>query len=89
MKYKLIIDETKEEEIIIIAHKKKEIFDEIERLILNENDNLIGYLNEEIIMLSYNDVACFISENNKVFALVNDKKYLIKKRLYQLCKNAS
>ena len=84
MKYKLIIDETKEEEIIIIAHKKKEIFDEIERLILNENDNLIGYLNEEIIMLSYNDVACFISENNKVFALVNDKKYLIKKRLYQL-----
>ena len=42
MKYKLIIDETKEEEIIIIAHKKKEIFDEIERLILNENDNLIG-----------------------------------------------
>ena len=49
MKYKLIIDETKEEEIIIIAHKKKEIFDEIERLILNENDNLIGYLEDEIV----------------------------------------
>ena len=84
MKYKLIIDETKEEEIIIIAHKKKAIFDEIEKIISNENDNLIGYLNEEIVMLSYNEVACFLSENNKVYALVDNNKYLIKKRLYQI-----
>ena len=84
MKYKLIIDETKEEEIIIIAHKKKEIFDEIERLILNENDNLIGYLEDEIVILSFSDIVCFISENNKVYGLVENKKYLIKKRLYQI-----
>lgn len=84
MKYKLIIDPSKEEEIVITCHNKREIFDQIEQLISQENNNLLGYENDDIVMLSISDVSCFISDNNKVFALVNNHKYLIKKRLYQI-----
>lgn len=84
MKYKLIIDETKDEELIITCHHKREVFDQIEQLITNMDAQLIGYENEDIVILNYGDVVCFVSDNNKVFALVGKHKYLIKKRLYQI-----
>ena len=84
MKYKLIIDETKDEELIITCHHKREVFDQIEQLITNMDAQLIGYENEDIVMLNYDDVVCFVSDNNKVFALVGKHKYQIKKRLYQI-----
>lgn len=84
MKYKLIIDETKEEEIVIVCHQKRAIFDQIEQLINNMDTSLIGYDNEDIVMLNYSDIHCFISENNKVYALTDKHKYQIKKRLYQI-----
>lgn len=84
MKYKLIIDESKEEEIVIVCHYKREIFDQIEQMINNADNSLIGYENEDIVMLNYSDIHCFISENNKVYALTDKNKYLIKKRLYQI-----
>ena len=84
MKFKLVIDETKEEEVIINCHYKREVFDQIEQLVTNMDAQLIGYENEDIIILNLSDVACFVSDNNKVFALVDKHKYLIKKRLYQI-----
>ena len=38
MKYKLIIDETKDEELIITCHHKREVFDQIEQLITNKRN---------------------------------------------------
>ena len=84
MKYKLIIDPSLEEELIIIANKEKAIFKEIEKMILSEQQQIVGYLNDEIIILNKDEICCFISENNKVYALLNNNKYLIKKRLYQI-----
>jgi hypothetical protein len=60
MKYKLIIDETKDEELIITCHHKREVFDQIEQLITNMDAQLIGYENEDIVMLNYDDVVCFV-----------------------------
>ena len=37
MKYKLIIDETKEEEIIIYAHNRSELVSKIEKIINTDN----------------------------------------------------
>ena len=84
MKYKLIIDETKEEEIVITCHHKREVFDQIEQLISSIDTQQRGYENDDIVMLNYNQINCFISDNNKVYALTNNHKYLIKKRLYQI-----
>ena len=85
MKFTLIIDNTAEEEIIIKGKSYKPVFDRIKELIEEENNQqLIGYKDEEIVVLNLFDVSCFICESNKVYALVNNEKYQVKLRLYQI-----
>lgn len=84
MKYTLIIDKTREEEITIVAHEKKEIFDKIEKLVNSDSSDIIGIEGEDIVILDLNRVACFISDDNNVYALLDNHKYKIKKRLYQI-----
>ena len=51
---------------------------------MNEtSDGFIGYKENEAMMLDINDINCFITENNKVFAMT-DEKLLIKERLYKV-----
>lgn len=83
MKCSLFIDKEKEEEVLIYAHEETSLVKDI--ISLASSDNLInGILNDETVVINPSMVSCFLSENNKVYALIKDKKYLIKKRLYQL-----
>ena len=84
MKCYTYIEKTDEEKVLIYANERTKIVDEIESLISLTNIDLTGTFNVEIIKIDINEVSCFISENNKVFALINDKKYQIKQRLYQI-----
>lgn len=84
MKFSLNIDKNREEEVIIYAHESRPVFKEIERMLLNAECNLIGYESDSMIVLPLSDTACFVSQNDKVFALVDSHKYLVKKRLYQI-----
>lgn len=83
MKLKIFIDKTKDEEVLIYAHEKNEIIKEIERIVQQSNSELIGYKDNEAKKLSLFNINCFISENNKVFALT-DEKVQVKLRLYQV-----
>ena len=82
MKYTLNLDKTKEEEIIILAHSRNELIESIEKLIEGQNYNLIGYKNQQIYKLDLNNVFCFAVEDNKVYALLDKEKLLVKERLY-------
>ncbi len=84
MKCYTYIEKTDEEKVLIYANERTKLVDEIESLVLNSDVDLTGTFNDEIIKIDINDVSCFLSENNKVFALINDKKYQIKQRLYQI-----
>ena len=84
MKCYTYIEDVEEEKILIYAKERTKLVDEIESLVNSSHIDLTGIYNEEIVKLNINDVSCFISENNKVFALVNDKKYQIRRRLYQI-----
>ena len=83
MKLKIFVDKTKEEEILIYVHEKKGLVEEIERLVSENNFELIGYKDNEAQKLSLLEVNCFICENNKVFALT-DEKLAVRLRLYQI-----
>ena len=84
MKCQTIIDEKREEEVFIYAQKRSSLVDEIERLVESNNLTIKGTKDDEIIIINPLDVTCFISQNNKVFALIGEKQYKIKERLYQL-----
>lgn len=84
MKYSLIIDKNKEEEVIVIAHERHELVEKIEKLVFNNDKELTGYLDDEIIILDISKIACFISSDNNVYALVGENRYRVKKRLYQI-----
>ncbi|MDY3890285.1 MAG: LytTR family DNA-binding domain-containing protein [Bacilli bacterium] len=84
MKCQTIIDEKREEEVLIYAQKRSSLVDEIERLVESNNLTIKGTKDDEIIIINPLDVTCFISQNNKVFALIGEEQYKIKERLYQL-----
>ncbi len=83
MNLEIFIDKTKDEKVLVYAQEKNEIVKEIERIVKQSNSELIGYKDNEAKKLSLFDVNCFISENNKVYALT-DEKLQVKLRLYQI-----
>lgn len=84
MKCYTYIEDIEEEKILIYANKRTKLVDDIEALVLMDDVEIKGTFNDEIIKIDMMKVSCFISENNKVYALIQDKKYLIKYRLYQI-----
>lgn len=84
MKLKITIDRDREEEIFIFAHERTKLIDEIESLVNDYEKEIIGYTDGGVIKLSPAQIACFIVENNKVYAISGKEKLQIKMRLYQL-----
>ena len=87
MIFRLNLNPKCEEEIIANVHERTPLIDEIEKLVTKEgvNDQLTGYLEDEIKILKVDEVECFFVEDEKTYALYSDKKkYVIKKRLYEL-----
>jgi len=78
------IEKEHDEEVIIYAHEKNQLVIDIENIVKSASVELKGSYNDEIVIINPIDVCCFISEANKVYALVGDKRYQIKYRLYQL-----
>ncbi len=84
MKCIVTVDKDHEEEVIIFAHERTRLVDEIERLVKNGDSKITGYKDAEICMIDTADVYCFAVENNKVYAVTADNKLQVKQRLYQL-----
>ena len=85
MKYTIIIDKNREEEVIVYAKEKSTLTDEIERLVSDNNLGFIGYdKNGEGVNLTADEVYCFTAEDNKIFAITEKEKLRLKCRLYQL-----
>lgn len=84
MKITIIINKEREEEAIIYAHEKTELIGEIERLLSEETEVLVGYKEKEMVRLSIGEVYCFIVEDNKIYALCEKEKLQLKCRLYNL-----
>ena len=84
MKFTLKIQKDREEELLIYAHEDRPVFEEIRRMLQCPEQTLVGYNEENIVILSPAETVCFITEKDRVYALVGKKRYLVKKRLYQI-----
>ncbi len=82
MKCTVVIDEMRDEEVVIYAHKRTKFVEEITRFVSSDNQKINGYLQGEIVKLDINDVSLFSLDCGKLYAICDDERYLLKLRLY-------
>ena len=87
MKYKLIIDKSAEEEIVITAHAPSSLTQQIEDLIhgYSGTDSIMGYNEDEMRKLTFQEIECITILDRKVVAIDGEgKQYRLQERLRDL-----
>ena len=87
MKYKLIIDKEAEEEIIAIVHAPSSLTQQIEDLVCSYSgaDSLMGYREDEMRRLAFQDIECITVLDRKVMAIdTHGIRYRLQDRLRDL-----
>lgn len=87
MKFKLIIDKEKDEEVVATVHSRTPLIDEMEALILSHagTDRILGYTEDDIKMLCVSDIECVTVLDGKTYAVdAGNRQYRLKQRLYEL-----
>lgn len=70
--------------VVVYAPEKTKVIEEIENLAISEDINILGYDEDEVFPININDILSFYVENDKTYAILMDKTYSIKFRLYQI-----
>ena len=87
MKFKLIIDKTKEEEVAVTVHERSSLTEQIEALVMQHtgSDRIIAYSDDEMKQLSFDDIECITVLDGKTYAIdTENRRYRLKLRLYEL-----
>ena len=87
MKFRLIIDKEKEEEMVATVHDRTALIDEIEALIQKHTgtDRIPGYTEDDIKMLSVSEIECVTVLDGKTYAIDSrNRQYRLRQRLYEL-----
>ena len=87
MKFKIIIDKEKDEEIVATVHNRTPLIDEIEALISRYAgaDRIPGYTEDDIKMLTISEIECITVLDGKTYAIDSEsRQYRVKQRLYEL-----
>lgn len=87
MKYKLIIDKDAEEEIVAIVHAPSSLTQQIENLVCSYSgaDFLMGYRDDEMRKLAFQEIECIAIVDRKVIAIDTEgNHYRLQDRLRDL-----
>ena len=87
MKYKLILDKNAEEEIIAIVHAPSSLTEQIENLVcdFSGTDGLMGYREDEMRKLAFQEIECITIIDRKVIAIdTKGNQYRLQDRLRDL-----
>ena len=84
MKFTVILNSEREDEVIVYAKEKNSLVNSIEDLV-NGADNYFTVQNERgIKRITEKEAYCFYIEDKKVYALTEKEKLLLKMRLYSI-----
>lgn len=87
MKFKLIVDRGKDEEVIATVHERSPLTDQIEQLVMQHigTDRIAAYTEDDMKMLAFADIECITILEGKTYAIdSHNKRYRLKLRLYEL-----
>ena len=83
MKLNVFVDKTQDERIDIYLKERRQIVDDIEKLISEESE-LLCHKNGEVYRLSFSEIVLFSVENEKVAVFTENDKFFIRERLYMI-----
>ena len=87
MKFKLIIDNTKEEEVTATVHQRTALTDSIELLVMQHTgaDRIAAYTEDDVCLLPFSQIECITIFDGKTYAIDHKgTQYRLKQRLYEL-----
>ena len=84
MKYQTVIDPNGEELVKIYARERTPLVEQLEQLLQQSMQELIGYEGPCIYSFSPADADCFVVEDGKVYALWQGKRLHVRERLYRV-----
>ena len=87
MRFQLRIDPEKEERVLVSAHRRSALVDQIEALVTGheEDDRLAAYSEDDMRMLSFAEIELIYAEDGKTLALDQDgTPWRLRRRLYEL-----
>ena len=87
MKFRLIIDKTKEEEIVATVHEPSALTEQIQQLVMEYTgtDRITAYTEDDTKILKFQEIACITTMDGKIYAIdEKGKQYRLKQRLYEL-----
>ncbi len=87
MKFKLIIDPSREEEVVVTAREPNDLTAKLEELVLrySGSDKLPVYTEDEMRMLPFAQIECITVRDGKTFAIdTKAQQYRIRMRLYEV-----
>ncbi|MBR3973528.1 MAG: LytTR family transcriptional regulator [Oscillospiraceae bacterium] len=87
MKFKLIIDKNKDEEIVATVRQRSALTDRIEALVREESgsDRIAAWNEDDMKMLKFSDIECITVQDGRTWAVdTRGGKYRLKLRLYEL-----
>ena len=87
MQFKLIIDKTKEEEIVATVHAPSDLTNRIEELVLQASgtDRIPAFTEDDMVFLEFSNIECITVLEGKTHAIdTQGRKYRLKQRLYEL-----
>ena len=87
MKFQLIIDQTREEEVVATVHQRSELRDRLEALLTEPavQDRIPAYREDEIVLLEFRQIECITVVDGKTYAIDGKgQRYRLKQRLYEV-----
>ncbi len=84
MKFKVIIDENRDEELLLFLHSHSELEEKIKSLLNDNKTEIIGYRRREIVKLSPSDITCFFVESGRTYAKTENERFRVNLCIYEL-----
>jgi len=87
MKFRLIIDKQKAEEVVVTAHEDSPLVRQIRVLVESQSaaDRVAAYAEDSMKMLPFSNIECITVIDGKTYAIdEKGQKYRLKQRLYEL-----
>ena len=83
MKVTTIVDENREEEIVIYVRQRRGIVDRIEEIVALDGVELMGYSEGGAVRLKTDDIYSVFVEDGKVFVTTDSGRLQLKCRLFE------